>query len=486
MDKSEILYLNPNYLVRHDETRSLLCARNEREGIYSKGFFSFIHPHYAELLTLFDGENTIEEVISKSYLGKKFGNGVMEFIEQLIENPSPFSTEGYGTKFVFPINLLLCKKGDTPIEKGVNSCDFSFQELDFKTQKLSFPLYLTLMVNTICYTDCIYCYADCRKRKKRQIPIEKIMELFDEIEQNPILDFTIMGGEFFMEEHWELILSRLHQLKLYPTISTKIPISEDVIKRLHALGVEKLQISLDSINPKVLHRLLGVDGERYLSNMQRTLSLLKEYGIQVKVNSLFTNYNDDVAGLHDLLGFLSNYSVYSVTVIPAGFSMYKPLDYMPSREAIERIKEYVKSMKSNYDFSLSMASELPKECMEGIPSQKEKYFSNRSLCTGNLWQAFIMPNGDVTFCEGTMSHPAFVLGNMCQKSFKDVWKAPMPHLLNQKNYQDSVCGSCPEFEDCHLKKGVCWKYIIQGYGGENVYYPDPRCPKAPKVNNRIY
>lgn len=55
-----------------------------------------------------------------------------------------------------------------------------------------------------------------------------------------------------------------------------------------------------------------------------------------------------------------------------------------------------------------------------------------------------------------------------------------------EDYNKSACGNCPDFESCHSQKGVCWKYIIQGYGGENVYYPDPRCPKAPALKNRIY
>ncbi len=62
----------------------------------------------------------------------------------------------------------------------------------------------------------------------------------------------------------------------------------------------------------------------------------------------------------------------------------------------------------------------------------------------------------------------------------------MPQFLNQDYYNNSACGNCPDFESCHSQKGVCWKYIIQGYGGENVYYPDPRCPKAPALKNRIY
>ena len=486
MTETEILYLNPNYLIRHDETRSLLCARHENDGNYSKGFFSFIHPYYAELLALFNGGNTIEEVISTSYLGNKFGRKIIEFINKITENEKSYKVEWGDTQFLFPKNLLLRKSDDCIIDKNIISTDFSFKNLDFKTSKLNFPIYITYMINTVCYTDCIYCYADCRMRKKRQLSIKKVMELLDEIEETPILDFTIMGGEFLLDENWEMILSRLHQLNLFPVISTKIPISEDIIRRLKKVGVKKIQISLDSINPKVLSRLLKVDGEKYLLNMRRTLLLLKEYGIRVKINSVFTHYNCSIDELSKLLDFFSEFSVDSVTVIPAGISMYKSLEYMPSEEAINSITEYIEKVKDNYNYTLSMPYAIPKDSIEGTALQKDKYFTNRSLCTGNLWQAFIMPNGDVTFCEGTMSHPSFVLGNICDRPFREVWKTTMLQFLNQDYYNKSACGNCPDFESCHTEKGVCWKYIIQGYGGENVYYPDPRCPKALALKNRIY
>ena len=488
MNKSDILYLNPNYLIRHDETRSLLWARDEPKPVhaYSNNFHAFIHPYYAELLALFNGGNAIEHALTQSHLGQTCGEKILGFIEKITENEKFYSSECNGTKFVFPKNLLIHKKENEEIQKQNGSTDFSFQELDFRTQKLNFPLYITYMVNTVCYTDCIYCYADCRERKKRQIPMERVRALLDEIEQHPILSFTIMGGEFFLEEHWEEILSRLHTLQLYPTISTKIPISEAVIRKLRRLNVDKIQISLDTVNPVLLNRLLNVNGERYLRDMERTFALLKEYGITTKINSVFTRYNDSVDELKCLLDFLSNYQIDSVSVIPAGYSQYKPLDYLPTKESIRKIGEFVEHVKTNYNFAIGMASDIPKEQIEGCPAEKQKTFNGRALCTGNLWQAYIMPNGDVTFCEGTMSHPAFVSGNICQKSFSEIWKTEMPHLLKRENYKNSVCGSCKEFEDCHTQKGVCWKFIVQGYGEKKVYYPDPRCPKAPAVLHKFY
>lgn len=489
MTLSDILYLNPNYFIRHDETRSLLWAREQEvdKAVYSLPFHSFIHPYHAEFLSLFDGTNTIKDVIDKSHLGKLYGMSMVRFIEQITENPKAFSVGKEENKSLFPINLLLTQK---PENDSIHTPqqDFSFDALDFKTQRLNFPLYITYMINTICYTDCIYCYADCRVRQKRQLPLKKIMELLDEIEQHPILDFTIMGGEFFLDDQWEPILLRLKELHLAPTISTKIPLAQETIQKLKSLGINRIQISLDSVNPTTLSRLLKVKGEQYLSAMRKTFMLLKQWGFSIKINSVITQYNCTVEEIEALLLFLSEYdTVDDVTLIPAGFSLYKPTEYMPTESAIEQIDRWLEKKKKDYSFPIHVSRGLPKRHIINTPPEKHKLFSNRLMCTGNMWQAFIMPNGDVTFCEGTMGQKEFTIGNIRDKKFSEVWKdGNMPsHLLNPSNYQ-SICKHCAEFKECHTERGVCWKFIRLGYGKDNVYMPDPRCPKSPEINNKLY
>lgn len=488
MELSDMLILNPNYFIRHDETRSLLWARTEKTSndSFTNPFHSFIHPYHGQLLSLFNGDNTVQDVLDKSVLGQTNRVNALDFIVRITGNKKMFRVLNKGFELIFPENLLL-EKCEATVMPNIQKQDYTFSELDFKTQRLNFPLYLTYMINTICYTDCVYCYADCRMRDKRQLSIEKLVELFDEIEKHPVMDFTIMGGEFLLDENWEFIIVRLNQLGLFPIISTKLPISEDIIQRLKANGINKIQLSFDSANPDTLNKILKVNGERYLSDMRKTLTLLQKYEIEARVNVVITRYNDTVGELQNLLAFLAGYKISSVIISPASLSLYKPDNYMSSEEAIDIIKKYVYEVKCDFNFELRIAFSLPKECLTGCPSVKDSYFSNRSLCTGNLRQAFIMPNGDVTYCEGTMSQKDLVLGNMREKSFSEVWKTGnCDHVMNRKNYKNTVCESCESFDECHELQGVCWKLITQGYGNKSIYYPDPRCPKAPPIINRLF
>ena len=40
----------------------------------------------------------------------------------------------------------------------------------------------------------------------------------------------------------------------------------------------------------------------------------------------------------------------------------------------------------------------------------------------------------------------------------------------------------------YLNASVCWKEVMESYGKDKWYYPDPRCPKAskPKIKKYIY
>lgn len=292
------------------------------------------------------------------------------------------------------------------------------------------------------------------------------MELLDEIAQHPILDFTIMGGEFFLDNDWDTILLRLNELGLTPTISTKIPISLQIIQRMKEIGIENIQISLDSVNPSIIETLLKVKGEKYLSDMKNTFDQLKQSDIKVKINSVITKYNSCIEEVERLIAFLSQYdNVDNVSIIPAGFSLYKSAEYMPSEESIEIIENRINQIKKQLNFPIRVTHGLPKKYIINSYLEKCNYFPKRSMCSGNLHQAYIMPNGDVTFCEGTMSQKELVIGNIRNQKFSNVWKnGDVSHLSEQSNYKNTVCGKCHEFDECHSVRGVCWKYIMLGYG----------------------
>jgi radical SAM protein with 4Fe4S-binding SPASM domain len=313
------------------------------------------------------------------------------------------------------------------------------------------------------------------------------MKLFDEIEKYKIAYFNIMGGEFFLDKDWPFFIRKLTELNLTPFISTKIPIPNKIISELSNYEIKEIQISLDSAKPSILHQLLTVNGEKYLDKMKKSLYELTKAHFKIKINTVITKYNDQIEDIQLLLDFLSDFNISQVFIIPAGFTLYKKSDFASSLKNINLIDKFVQSIKSNYSFNISVSEYTKKEELLLKTADKKRLFNERGRCTGNVNQVYILPNGDVTVCEGLMFNRAFIMGNINEKSLKEIWdENKCSYLMNPNIYSGSACQKCKDFEDCHSGKGVCWKLAILAYGDDNYHYPDPRCPKAPRLINKIY
>jgi MoaA/NifB/PqqE/SkfB family radical SAM enzyme len=486
---NEYFVVNPNYFIRHDGSRSIITDRffKNKKIDCSENFYSFIHPYHAELLSLFNGYNSIYEIANQFSSSKNLNlKDCTNFISKLLENKHFYEVLIENSRLFFPKNLLI-KKSDCDSFFIYDKIDFSYNVLDFETKRLNFPLYITYMINTICKTDCIYCYADCRKRQKKSISMQNIMKLLHEIDKYKIAYFNIMGGEFFLDEDWEFFIQELKKRDLMPIISTKTPISNKKISILSEYEIKDIQISLDSIKPLLLGQLLKVEGKKYIREMKQTLKELTQAGFRIKINTVVTKYNDTVEDIKLLLDFLSEFNVNQLIIIPAGFSLYKHSDFMPSLKSIQQIKNFIHSNQVNYEFSISLSDYTKMDEFYCNIAEKKKSFSKRLPCTANINQIYILPNGDITICEGLMFNKAFIMGNVNDKSIKEIWdENKCASLMNPAIYKGSVCEKCRDFKNCHSGKGVCWKLSILAYGDENFHYPDPRCHKAPKLINKIY
>jgi len=61
MEQNNTYVLNPKYMVKPDRNRAIITNRNSAPDI--DGFIGFVHPLYAILLSLFDGEAELSEIV---------------------------------------------------------------------------------------------------------------------------------------------------------------------------------------------------------------------------------------------------------------------------------------------------------------------------------------------------------------------------------------------------------------------------------------
>lgn len=491
---NDVYIFNPYYSLRNDRKRAILCNTPSFKiplNIAEDEIILFIHPVFAVVFSLFDGEKTLKDVLNEmsSILDSPFEE-CFKFISPFIKNSSRVGIEYDNICFEFPINILLENTGGCFSVRRLKYQDYFIEEeLDLVTPRLfEAPTTISLLVNTVCATDCIYCYVDRRIKNNCQIPIERLKELIREAKQLNIINFDISGTEIFMYKHWEELIKELIDNGYYPYLSTKLPISEEAIIKLKNIGIKHLQLSIDTLDPKEAKIVNKTKNDDYLTKMFNTLKHLEKHKIIVAINAVITKYNSSFSSVKALLNKLNEFTNIEVfTVNPAERSLGcsdKDFDnFKNSTEELESLENYINIIRNDYNFRISFSGYTSKSEFIADVEIKRKKHEQRSMCSANISQVCILSDGQVTICEELYWNKKFIIGNVLENSIEEIWKSERAIRLSKQNPCDfsdeSICKTCPQFEDCRNVLGVCWSDVLAAYGEKHWDYPSPYCPYAP-------
>lgn len=498
MDNHNTLILNPAYYLRNDIHRAIIGTFEFPEmasGLYEPHFLQPIHPIVAQALSFFsknDGktlnelQNDIAEFFQLSL------EQVAEIIQPMINNRHPLIQDYEGNKTMLPTNLLIEPLGANRKEV-YNPSGFIVDEvLDLQTTRLYKPIHAVLELTMRCMTDCIYCYADKRRHENNFLPTDLAIRFIKEAKSIGFTDIEINGGEVMLHPDIDKILMELASSGYFSLISTKIPLPEDKIKLLKEIGMTRVQISLDSLDPLKESKLLNVDNT-YLPKLKKTMCLLDQYEFDWQINTVLTRINCNIHDIQELINELSKYNhVKGIKLSPIGYPMYKAPNTFetlrPTSDQLSSVKEYVNSIDiENSNYWILMTEE---ETANNYTCKKWEKFEQRSLCTANQKAFNVLPDGQVTICEELYWNPYFIIGDINKNDILEIWNSEKAKRLffvqNDSFSNQSSCRSCRKIHDCRHNKGVCWKMITMAYGNEHWDYPDPRCPEAPLPYNKIY
>ena len=263
---------------------------------------------------------------------------------------------------------------------------------------------------------------------------------------------------------------------------------EDEVKCLAELGINHLQISLDSLIPAHLQKILGVT-EDYVGQIKETFKLLEKYQIPVVVHSIINRYNDnveDLQSIYDFLSSLSNVRYWLPEVVgPSIYAKIEFKDFKPRIDEIpilsDKMDELVK--KAKFKTINGIKKSIGHDSEEQDFDTKMNSFMSRGLCSGNFSHMYILPTGDVTMCEELYWNKNFIMGNVKEQSLMDIWTGnkalSLYHICQNDIPEDSHCSKCEFFNDCRDVRQICYREIIKAYGEDKWYYPDVNCPYAP-------
>jgi sulfatase maturation enzyme AslB (radical SAM superfamily) len=249
------LVLNPEYLLINDINRIIICDSDN---------LSFIHPLYATILTYFDRNDNIEvdkkiEIISNELSIEK--KQIEKFVKLLTNNNERVWIGEGESLSQFPENVIIARPtGYKPRNYSLKDFLIGNKKYDNKKFRLNKPIDFTFVINTKCYTNCVYCYADLKYNyMKNQLSTNRIIEIVQEARSLNMRSVEITGGEFFLHKDWDIILIEFLKNGFDPKLSTKIPLNEETIKKISEIGLKTVQLSLDCLDENILNKTIRVN-----------------------------------------------------------------------------------------------------------------------------------------------------------------------------------------------------------------------------------
>ncbi len=499
--RDKVFIFNPYYGLKNDRKRIILINSPYFKipiGLAEEDFTSFIHPIFAIIFSFFDGIKNVDEVlVSISKVLNFPTNELYSFISPFFDNTKRIGIEYDSVFFEFPKRVLIDNTKGEYKRQRLNYKDFVINdEYDFDTYRLyEGPSTISLLLNTICATDCTYCYVDRRIKNNCSIPISRLKKIIREAKQLKVVNFDIAGTEIFLYKHWDELVKELIDNNYYPYLSTKLPISESKIIRLKEIGIKDIQLSIDTVSDNIAKVVNRIDIPNYIDRMFETLFLLEKNQINCAINTVLTNDNNKIGDILNLLNKISSYkNIERVTFNPAERSAYwESKDFDKRKNSVERleeIEELLNKIRDDYEFDIVFASYSVKEDFINEPDKLLKAHQERSLCSANKEQICILSDGQVTICEELYWNPRFIIGNILEQSIKEVWqseKALRLENISRNDFSDlSNCKTCREFDNCRLQIGVCWSNVASAYGNENWDFPSPSCPYSPPLKYSMY
>lgn len=468
------LAIDPQIRLKSDVDRAILITRPLPLS-HRAEFCKYLHPLVAVLLALFDGQRTIAEVTSLwTRLADKDPEVARQQIGRVVDTFSDL--KGAGDVFV-DVNETNRAKIRTyePKEFVVPA-----NRVDLDDPRLRSPYVVYFLPSLFCPQKCVYCYAKtCSKPEEDMIPRGRLKEIFAELAEIGVEVVGLSGGDPLARRDILAILGDMLDAGLVPDIPTKVGLSRRRIQELRDRGVRIMQVSLDSADPAIVDRMVGLPG--YHRRVFRLMEDLRATGMRLRTNSVLTPVNvGKIPALLDYLAQLGN--VDKVNLSPYARSMFCHRDDLfVDDEQLEQLAETVEAKRQKYPhMQITLSSTAP--AVPKDPEIRRRQWETRSLCTANRHGFVLLPDGRVTVCEELYDHPDFIIGDLKRQGVMDMWNSPQALALvrpDQREVPDGPCVHCDEFETCNTSQGRCWRDVIKTYGWDKPHYPDPRCPLAP-------
>ena len=307
------------------------------------------------------------------------------------------------------------------------------------SKELSAPYRMDLAITYRCNNKCIHCYAG-GPRETKEMTTEEWKRVMDKLLKLGIPHVVFTGGEPTMRDDLPELVAYTQKIGLVSGLVTNGRRLRDdaYFNSLVDAGLDHVQITVESHDPKVHDKITGVEG-----SWEETVEGLKNAiasPIYTLSNTTLNQYNvKDILKTVDFLSSLGLKQFACNSLIYSGKAPEVAKEFALDEASLEPILTKIRShaVKLGMEFTWYTPTEY---CVLN-PLQLELGIKSCSACRISMC---IEPDGTVIPCQSYFAP----LGNILRDGWKKIWNHPLCVDIRARKYVPEKCIGCPTLNVC--------------------------------------
>jgi radical SAM protein with 4Fe4S-binding SPASM domain len=319
-----------------------------------------------------------------------------------------------------------------------------------------------------CNLRCSHCGSSAGDGRHDELSTEEALSIADQLATLGCREVTLLGGEPFVRHDWHEIASRLISHGIETTfVSNGILVDDFVARRLFAIGVKTLGLSVDGLGP-THDRVRARDGVfRQVIEAFRTA---RRAGLSTCAVTVVLP--DNIRELYPLAKLLESAGVeYWQLQLPVPRGRYQSETWLTAK-TVKAVVDFISMIRERTSLRVYAGCNIGYlgQNEERVRTAKTEGLGFWTGCYAGVLLVAIRSNGDITGCL-TMP-PDFTEGNIREKNLYEIWTSGDAFVYNRRFDRSMLRGACASCEQADICRGGCrtMSYYITG-----LLHCDPCC-----------
>jgi len=326
--------------------------------------------------------------------------------------------------------------------KTPDVCPVSYlgvEKLEPFQKELSAPYRMDLAITYRCNDKCLHCYAG-GPRETKELTTQEWFTVLDKLFEIGISHVVFTGGEPTLRDDLPRLIAHAQETGLVSGLVTngRRLMDKNYFKSIIDAGLDHVQITVESHEPKVHDRITGIEGS-WTETVQGLKNAIAS-PIYTISNTTLNQYNvKDILKTIDFLHGLGLKQFACNSLIYSGKAPEVAKEFALDEASLEpiltRIRDHARELGMEFIWY------TPTEYCTLNPLQLELGIKSCSACRISMC---IEPDGTVIPCQSYFTP----LGNILKDDWKKIWRNPLCLKLRARKYAQEKCFDCPTLNVC--------------------------------------